>query len=338
MITHESSLHDYSNQLRYVLENYSNHGISVSDINQVVIGGLGGSGIGGALAKGYFYDKLSVPVETVSDYHLPAYVGKKTLVILNSYSGNTEETLQLYAEAKAKDCKILALSAGGQLTEICQKDSVRCYPIQTGFQPRMTIGFGLTYLVLMLGELNGEDLRDTIRDIADELEEKQETQIKSAQVIFNFFAASLKNKFVILADREMTAIAIRFSQQINENAKLEAFVNVIPESNHNVLESYTDRLSTNFILLHTEQNPRVVARFDFLSGHLEMDNNKVLPLLIPQYELYTLYDVIYRLDWVSVMMANELGAPLMEVPMITNLKEFLSSIEEMEESDEEVES
>jgi glucose/mannose-6-phosphate isomerase len=335
MITHESSLEDYSSQLRYVLEHYSNHGIVQSDIQNVVLGGLGGSGIGAALAKGFFFDKLSVPLETVNDYHLPAYVNEKSLVILNSYSGNTEETLNLYDEARKAGAKMLVLSAGGTITERCQADGIKCYPIQTGFQPRMTIGFGLSYLLLILGDLGGLDLREEIGNIAGELEEKQEHQINSAETIFGFFEKSLGNKFVILADREMYPIAIRFSQQLNENAKLEAFVHPIPETNHNVLESYTDRLTTNFIMLYTESNPRVNARFDFLTGHLEMDNNRVLPLLIPQYDLFTIYDVIYRLDWASVMIANDLGAPLMEVPMISDLKEFLLNIEEVEEESEE---
>ncbi|MCB0734633.1 MAG: hypothetical protein KDC76_08630 [Bacteroidetes bacterium] len=334
MITHESSLEDYSSQLRYVLENYTNHGVSAQQIDQVIMGGLGGSGIGAAIVKGYYFDKFKLPIETVNDYHLPAYAGPRTLVILNSYSGNTEETLTMYGEAKAAGSKIITLASGGKLQELANADGVICYPLQTGFQPRMTIGFGLSYLSLIIGELNGEDLREEIGNIADELESKQPHQIQSAKTIFNYFAGSLKNKFVILADREMYPVAIRFSQQINENAKLEAFVHAIPESNHNVLESYTDRLPTNFIFLYTEQNPRVVARFDFLSGHLEMDNNKVLPLVIPAYDLYTLYDIIYRTDWVSVMMANELGAPLMEVPMISNLKEFLSSVEEVDDEEE----
>jgi glucose/mannose-6-phosphate isomerase len=158
--------------------------------------------------------------------------------------------------------------------------------------------------------------------------------LRSATSIFDFFKTSLKKKFVLIADRYLAPIAVRFSQQLNENAKLEAFVHVLPETNHNVLESYTDRLDTNFLFLYTERNPRVAARFDFLIGHLEMDNNKVLPLLVPQYDIFTIYDIIYRLDWVSVHMANELDAPLMEVPMISGLKEYLKDLEIIEQPEE----
>ena len=334
MITHESSLKDFSSQLNYVLDKYTPHGITKDQFSNVVLGGLGGSGIGSAVAKNWFFDKFSCPIEAINDYHLPSYANENTLVVLNSYSGNTEETLSMYAEAKSRNCKIVALSSGGKLTELANQDGVKLYPIEGGFQPRMTIGYGLSYLLLILGETQGEDLREAIKDVADTFIEKQDYQMDSARTVFNFFKATCKNKFVILADRHMYPLAVRFSQQLNENAKLEAFVNVIPEMNHNVLESYTDRLPTNFVLLYTNQNPRVEARFDFITGHLEMDNNKVLPMLVPQYDIYTLYDVTYRLDWVSVMLANELDAPLMEVPMISDLKEFLANIEIVDEGEE----
>ncbi len=331
MITHESSLHDYSSQLRFVVNNYTDHGLRSGDFNNVVLGGLGGSGIGAAIAKNWFFDKMELPIETVNDYHLPAYVNERSLVILNSYSGNTEEALQMFEEAIGTGAKIIVLSSGGKITELAEQHGLPLYRIETGFQPRMTIGYGLSYLLLILSDLMGTDLKEEIAQIADDLEEKQERQIDSANTIFQFFKNKLNSKFVIVADRFFHASAVRFSQQLNENSKLEAFVHALPETNHNVLESYTEKLDTNFIFLYCEENPRVAARFDFLVGHLEMDNNKVLPLLIPNYDLFTIYDIIYRLDWVSVMMANELDAPLMEVPMISTLKEYLADLEIVEE-------
>jgi len=327
MITHESSLHDYTSQLKYVLSSYHKHGLSIDNYRNIVIGGLGGSGIGSAIAKNWFFETCPIAIETINDYHLPAYVDEKSLVILNSYSGNTEETLGMFDEAIASGAQMIILSSGGKLTELAKEHNLPLYEIETGFQPRMTIGYGLTLLLMIISESMGDDLSGEIQSIIDELEEKRERQLDSAGTIFKFFKSSLNKKFVLIADRYFLPVAIRFSQQLNENSKLEAFVHALPETNHNVLESYTDKMDTNFIFLYCEKNARVAARFDFLMGHLEMDNNKVLPLQIPQYDLYTIYDVIYRTDWVSVMMANELGAPLMEVPMISELKDYLSNLE-----------
>ena len=96
MITHESSLENFTEQFDFVLDNYPNHEMNVNQFDNIVMGCLGGSGIGAVIAKNWFFDKCSIPIETVADYHLPKFAGKKTLVILNSYSGNTEETLQLF--------------------------------------------------------------------------------------------------------------------------------------------------------------------------------------------------------------------------------------------------
>ncbi|MBO6517217.1 MAG: hypothetical protein JJ975_11765 [Bacteroidia bacterium] len=334
MITHESSLKEFSSQINFVLDNYSPHGFTSAEFSNVVLGGLGGSGIGAQIVKNWFFETAGLPIEVVGDYFLPAYANEKTFVVLNSYSGNTEETLSLYQDAVNRGCTIVVLSSGGEITRLGAENNQKVYALKPGFQPRQTIGMGLSYLLLIMGDFLGVDLREEVKEIGEKLVENQEEQIRSAERIYSFFASSLKNKFVLLADRQMYPLALRFSQQLNENAKMEAFVNAVPESNHNVLESYIDRLPTNFLLLFTEQNVRVGSRFDFLGGHLEMDNNKVLPLAIPTYDLYTIYDVIYRLDWVSVIAANEVDADLMEVPNIDALKEYLANVEEILEEEE----
>jgi glucose/mannose-6-phosphate isomerase len=330
MNTYEDSLYNFTGQFDYVLDNYQPHKLAMSQFQNVVLGGLGGSGIAASIAKNWFFDSFPIPVEVVNDYSLPLYSNEKTLVVLNSYSGNTEETLSLFEDAINKSCCMVIITSGGKLLELAEANNHIHYLISDGFQPRMTIGFGLCFQLLILGELNGHDLKNDLKEIRDKFELNQDDQIASAEKIFRFFSANLKQKFVILSDRFFAPVALRFAQQVNENAKLEAFVNILPESNHNVIESYVDRLPGNFLMLYCDKNPRVAARFDFVLSHLEVDNNKVLTLFIPEYNLQAIFDMIYRLDWVSVLMANELNAPLMEVPVITNLKEYLSDLEIIE--------
>lgn len=333
-ITHESSLENFTDQINFVLNNYKPHGLKAAQFSNVIMGGLGGSGIGAAIAKTYFSNSFPIPIDAINNYYLPAYVDDKSLVVLNSYSGNTEETLSMYEDAKGRGCTILIIASGGKLLEIAKDNGHHYNLLETGYQPRMTIGYGLSYLLMTLGELVAYDTRTELIEVVTEFQENQDMQIDSAQRIFNYFKGSLKNKFVIVSDAAFAPIALRFTQQINENAKLEAFVNVLPESNHNVIESYVDRLQTNFVMLYGDSNERVSARFDFLISHLELDNNKVLPLFVPEYNIHAIFDMIYRLDWVSVLMANELNAPLMEVPIITNLKEYLANLEIIEDEEE----
>lgn len=327
MITHETSLDNFTEQFDFVIKNYKSHEMNVNQFDNIIMGGLGGSGIGAVLAKNWFFDKCPVPIETVADYHLPKFASSKTLVILNSYSGNTEETLQLFEEANQLECSIIILTGGGKLKELAIQNNLKIYDLKSGYQPRMTVGQGLGFISMIFGELLGNDYKPIIQGIRDYFEENRDRQKQSGVQIFNFFKNTIRKKFVIVADREYAPVAVRFSQQLQENSKLEGFVNVLPEANHNAIESYTDRLDTNFIMLYSNQNPRVAARFDFLISHLELDNNIILPMQIPEYSLQAIFDVIYRLDWVSILLAKELGSDLMNVPIIMNLKGFLSDLE-----------
>ena len=330
MITHESSLENFTEQFDYVLENYTSHGFKLKQFDNIVLGGLGGSGIGAVLAKNWFFDKCSVPIETVADYHLPKFIGAKTLVVLNSYSGNTEETLSMFEEAKTAGTTILIITGGGKLKELANANNLKTYDLPGGYQPRMTVGLGLSIIFSILQDLQGEDYTAALTGIKQHFENEMPRLQESAARMFDFFKNSPRKKFVIVADRQYAPVAVRFTQQINENSKLEAFVNVLPEANHNVIESYIDKLDTNFIMLYSTENHRVEARFDFLISHLELSNNKVLPLQIPEFTLQSTFDVIYRLDWLSVHLANDLGSDLMNVPIIMNLKGFLSDLEIVE--------
>ena len=334
MITHHSSLNDFTSQIRYVLNSYQNHNLKESSFSNIVMGGLGGSGIGAQIVKSWIFDKISLPIETVSDYDLPAFANDKTLVILNSYSGNTEETLSLFAQAIEKKCTILCIASGGQLEVNAKAHNIHTYKLETGFQPRMTIGYGLSFLFMIFGELCAIDTRTELEDVITQFEEYHEHQIQSAEKIFMFYKSSIKNKFVVVADKYYAPVAVRFCQQVNENSKLEAFLNVLPEANHNVIESYYGKLPTNFLFLYSDKNPRVHARFDFLTSHLEVENNKVMNLLVPEFSIFTIFDVIYRLDWVSLFLADEHGFDPMQIKNIMELKDYLQNLEIVEEEDD----
>ena len=335
MITHHSSLENFTSQIKFVLQSYNNHNCKAEDFSNIIIGGMGGSGIGARIAKSWFFDKINLPIEIVDDYNLPAYVSQKSLIILCSYSGDTEETLSLFDEALAKSCKIICISTGGKLQAICKQNDILIYNIEKGYQPRMAIGYSLSYMFLILGELAGEILNEELENVIQRFDEMNLIQKDSAQKIYTFFKNSIKNKFVVVADRYWAAVATRFCQQLNENAKLEGFINILPEANHNVIESYYGKLNTNFIFLYSDLNPRVHARFDFLGSHLELENNKVLNMFIPEFSIFSIFDVIYRLDWTSLYLGNEHGYDPMKIDNIMELKDYLTNLEIIEEETEE---
>ena len=320
---HEA-LKKFGYQINYAIEKYTNHGMQANQFSNILIGGLGGSGIGGRIVKTIFMDSFPIPVEVIADYSLPAYVNEKTLVILGSYSGNTEETLARFEEVKAKGSTMIILTGGGKLAALAQEHNLKTYLIEQGFQPRMALGFSLTYLVQIFGELMGKEVQAELKDVV-KLFDDNTPYYEDAEQVFNTIQSKAKFKFVVLSDAQFEAVATRFAQQVQENAKHECFTHVLPEHNHNVIESYYGTLDTVFFFLNSNTNSRVASRFEFLGSLLEVENHKIVELGVENFTLATVYQTIHRLDWISLLVADARKVDSLNVPNIASLKEFLEN-------------
>ena len=321
---HEA-LKKFSYQINFALNNYSSHGLNASSFNNVLIGGLGGSGIGGRIVRSLFINDFPIPVECVADYTLPAYVNEKTLVILGSYSGNTEETLQMFDEAKSRNCTMLILTSGGKLKELAQQNTIHTCIIESGFQPRMALGFSLTYLILIFGELMNKEVKTELTEIVSRVSDSQPFE-EDATIVFNSIKSKLNKKLIALTDGLLEPVGIRFCQQIQENAKHECFQHTLPEMNHNVIESYYGQMESIFFFIHVNDNNRVASRFDFMNNLLEVENNKIVPILLEEFSFTFVYETIYTLDWLSILIADHRRVDSLNVPNIKSLKEFLDQI------------
>lgn len=323
-MTHQESLNTFHTQLEYVLSTYQPHHLNLANFQNIIIAGMGGSGIGGKLTRSYFYDKMPVPVETVSDYNLPAYATHNTLLILSSYSGNTEETLSAFEQGKEKGCAMLAITTGGKLLEHVKENHIQYYLVESGFQPRMALGYSFGFLLKIFAELLDVNVDDDIKASIENLK-NQEEHASVARQILEKFRKNLEWKYVFITDGPLEAVAIRASQQMNENSKKEGFVSVLPEVNHNVIESYYGTQQTNFIMLNSGSNERVDARFDFVNGLLDKDNCRVIHLAVEEFSLKMIFSLIHKLDWFSIYVAEETHQNPMEIENIISLKEFLSN-------------
>lgn len=319
------ALRKFGYQIKYAVENYSNHGLQLSNYTNIIIGGLGGSGIGGRLVKNLFQDEITVPVECIADYGLPAYAGPKTLVILGSYSGNTEETLSMFNEVKSRGCDMLIATSGGKLKALAAENNLKVFPIEGGFQPRMALGFSLTYLILMFGELVGRDLKEEMLTVAASFD-STEAYENDAQDLFERIKSKAQHKFVVVTDQYFESTGIRFAQQVQENAKHECFTHVLPEANHNVIESYYGVLPSVYFFLDSGKNERVSARFEFLTNLLEVENHKVVGMQVENFTIQVVYQIIHRLDWLSLYLADFRKVDSLNVPNIASLKEFLENV------------
>ena len=126
------------------------------NIDQIVISGMGGSNLGPKIIKSVYSNEIKVPFSINADYQIPASVNKNTLFILSSYSGNTEEVLHTYKEAKKRKAKIMIVTAGGKLAEIIKKDNLPGYVFEDinnpSGQPRIGIGYSIACLLVLLSK------------------------------------------------------------------------------------------------------------------------------------------------------------------------------------------
>jgi glucose/mannose-6-phosphate isomerase len=321
-ITHEIALGNFYHQVQFALDHYKSHGLKASQFSNIIIGGLGGSGIGGRIARTYYADKASLPIEVYSDYDLPAYTSDKTLIILSSYSGLTEETLSMYEKTKKMGCTIICISSGGTLMQHAKDNKLPLLEVEGGYQPRMALGFSLTYNLLILGELFGINVRAELEKTAEIYKNIAEHQ-QAAKAMLEHFSSKPDNKYVIVSDNATEAIGIRFCQQIQENAKVEAFINVLPEANHNAFETYYGTLPTNFIFMNSNTNSRNNGRFAYLKQLLEKQGNLVYDISLKNASISELFKTIYMTDWFSIYLSEFKGADNMSVPNISGLKDFL---------------
>jgi glucose/mannose-6-phosphate isomerase len=317
------ALKTFSAQINFALEHYTGHTCKSKDFDNVIICGLGGSGIGGTIAKNFFTQHANLPIEVVSDYDIPAYVSDKTLAIVSSYSGNTEETLSMYHKVIEKKAKVLVISSGGKITQLANQGNFPIYAAVPGCQPRMALGYSLSYVLLALGDFFGINFKTELKEIS-ELVANDGFFFNQASELFFPIKKRLKNKTIIVSDGFLDAVAVRFAQQVQENAKSEAFVSVLPEANHNMIETYHSEMPTNFIFLNSFENHRVNKRFEFLKNLLVNKGNVTIEVGGTGSSLKHIFGVIYTLDWLSLLMADGLSRQSDHVPIISDLKNYLA--------------
>lgn len=209
-------------------------------ITSILLTGLGGSAIGGDLLRAYLSEELKVPMTVNRHYTLPAFVGTSTLVIVSSYSGNTEETIAAQKEATKRKAKILCISTGGAVTEFARKHKQPCIKIPGGLQPRAALGYSFFPLLVALAK--GGFVRPKDRDIKETLAllKSKAQQYGNPEAAENP-ALALAQKFagklpiVYSSSHQLDAVNLRWRGQIEENAKQLAYGNLLPEMNHNEL-------------------------------------------------------------------------------------------------------
>ncbi len=306
------------------------------EIKNVVVAGLGGSAIGGDLLRVYAEDRLDIPVKVVRDYTLPAYVNEGSLVIATSYSGNTEETLDAFEEAKRRAATIVVISSGGRLAKAAEQAGMPVIIIPGGISPRAATGFLFIPAVVLLNRLGlasgvEEDVEETVgilKILRDELSDHVPAERNQAKQIASFFKGGIPVIWGASGTSEVAAQ--RWKGQINENAKSPAYWNVFPELNHNEIvgfEAPREILPKLRVVMLRDENdhPQVKKRMDITKRIIKKAGVGVQEVFARgKSYMAGVYSLIYPGDFASIYLACFYDIDPGPVRMIDHLKQELA--------------
>ncbi len=294
----------------------------------VVISGLGGSGIGGTMVAQLVNSTSGIPVIINKGYTIPAFVNEDTLFIASSYSGNTEETLQALDLAIQAKAKVACLTSGGKILEIAKQHHFPYSIMPSGFPPRSAFGYSSTQLMYLLYKFSviNLDFEKQLQNVVELLHKNLANIQQEALQI----AQKISNKLVVIySEDQYEGVAIRFRQQINENSKNLCWHHVIPEMNHNELVGWTE-MHTNIvpIFLRTQDEfERNTTRFEINKSII----SKYVPEILEIHSkgdsmLERMYYLIHLTDWVSLYISEIKQIDVTEVKVIDYLKSELAKV------------
>jgi glucose/mannose-6-phosphate isomerase len=213
------------------------------EVRSVAVIGMGGSAAAGDLVRGIFSDRLKVPLVSIRDYDLPAWVGTETLVIAASHSGATEETISAFSAALSRRCPAAVISSGGPLGQVAEQVGLPrlIYPNES--QPRAALGYGLVLLTGLLERTGllevAESEVEAAARAAEAAIEANRPEIPTDDNPAKQLAWSLVGRLpVIEASGFLAPVARRWKTQLNENSKSGALAEELPEATHNAVVGY----------------------------------------------------------------------------------------------------
>ncbi|PKB75082.1 MAG: bifunctional phosphoglucose/phosphomannose isomerase [SAR202 cluster bacterium MP-SAtl-SRR3965592-G2] len=305
--------------------------------NQVVICGMGGSAIAGDLAADLAQAQGGLPITVVRDFRLPFKPDNRTLVIACSYSGETLETMSLFQEAVKARSAVVAITSGGTLAGLATESGAPVLPVATKGEPRNAVGYNLMLLLGLLNRLGLVETRESdvqsaieaARQHVARIEPDRPAESNTAKQI----ALELHGKVpLIYGGGIFRGMARRWKTQFNENAKVWAFFEAIPELLHNSVEAYPDWAESGIPLTALVLQPNTAPEES--SGHYEVLAELLRRHTVPHRvlmggdgsQLVQLLNMLVLGDYVSYYLAMLKGVDPSETPSLQEAKRLLSEL------------
>jgi glucose/mannose-6-phosphate isomerase len=296
--------------------------LNLDKIHRIVIMGMGGSAIAGSIMKD-ISPHLEIIVER--NYFPNAIIDEHTLLIISSYSGNTEETLSYYRHASSFTKNIFGITSGGELLECLKKDNHDFHILPKGYPPRSILGYTLAVLVKLLDE-------DELLELLN-IELLQEYSDKFSLESSEIFALAKKTHStfpVIITEEDLSSIGYRLKSQLNENSKMLSYNVTLPEMNHNDIVGWENKLidKSFFSLIWIDITwPQNVKRMNITNEILKHKTSSNHHIQIPsklKNDLTGLFYLLNYLDWFSYWCGHLNNVDIDAVESIDILKKELS--------------
>ena len=292
----------------------------------LVVCGMGGSAIGGDLARAVLGDRLHLPLTTVRDYTLAPWTPPDRLILCASYSGNTEETLACFEGAAAVGARRIVATTGGSLGAAAREAEVPVIPFPAALQPRAAVGYMLVTVAEVAALAGvGEPIRTEIDLAAASLAEAREALFERAVELADALAGTIP----VFYGCDLTApVAYRWKTQVNENAKQPAAFHVVPEMDHNEIVGWAEgsgaeRFAAVF-LTDRDQHPRERERIELTAALIGPAAAAVEVIeTVGETRTERLLWATLLGDLASLVLAARRGVDPSPVPVIEELKDRL---------------
>jgi glucose/mannose-6-phosphate isomerase len=306
---------------------------SADGVTSVAILGMGGSGIGGDVCAAIAGPRCSVPIVVSKHYECPAFVGPDTLVVAVSFSGNTEETIAAVTAARDAGARIVVVAAGGELARLAGEWGVPHLPVDPTIpMPRAGIGAVSVPLLVLLERLGLADGLSPQIDAAIAQLETRRQQLRTPGNPAERLALRIGRTLpLVYGGGPLGEVAAwRWKGQFNENPKVPAWANRIPELTHNELAGWaqhgdvTRQVFTLLLLRHDFEHPNVSRRFEFVASACD---EVVADILTVEAEgdgpFAQLMDLVLQGDLVTLHLSARSGVDPGPIAVLDDLKRWL---------------
>jgi len=320
----EEAIRNFPKQFEYepIVENAD----KLPKKEKFILAGMGGSHLGAWLLKRV---KPDLDLLIHRDYGLPRvpeYFLNDSVIILSSYSGNTEEVLDVGAAALSKGLSLAVVTTGGELLNFAKENDLAYIQLpETGVEPRMAVGFTMLAIAKIIGYM---DLENEVRENGSLID-----PVLNKDLAENIAQNLINKKITVYSSTLNLPLAYNWKIKFNETAKIPASYNVFPELCHNELSGFDMVASTRellkdaavIMLMDAEDHPRILKRMSILKDILLAKDIKVLEVIVGgDSALEKVFNSILMAEWVALTLAHHYGVPDAKTPIISEFKQKMT--------------